>query len=51
MRNRVTLLERDMIVDSLKRYSGRVSCVARELGITERMLRYKMKKLELQSKK
>jgi Nif-specific regulatory protein len=51
MKSRVDLLERDMIADSLKRYSGRVSCVARELGITERMLRYKMKKLTIPGKK
>ncbi len=51
MKSRVELLERDMIGDSLKRYSGRISCVARELGITERMLRYKMKKMHIQNKK
>ncbi len=45
MKSRVCLLERDMIIDALKRYSGRVSCSAKELGITERMLRYKIKKL------
>jgi Nif-specific regulatory protein len=51
MKNRVSLLERDMIIDSFKRYSGRVSCVARELGITERMLRYKIKKLNIRHEK
>jgi len=51
MKNRVELLERDMIIDSFKRYSGRISCVARELGITDRMLRYKIKKLNIQHKK
>jgi Nif-specific regulatory protein len=51
MKNRVSILERDMIIDTLKRYSGRISCVARELGITERMLRYKIKKLNIPLKK
>jgi len=51
LKARVGLLERDMIIDSLKRYSGRISCVARELGITERMLRYKIQKLNIQYKK
>lgn len=51
MKSRVGLLERDMIIDSFKRYSGRISCVARELGITERMLRYKIQKLKIQHKK
>jgi len=51
LKARVGLLERDMIIDSLKRYSGRISCVARELGITERMLRYKILKLNIQYKK
>jgi Nif-specific regulatory protein len=51
LKNRVSLLERDMIIDSFKRYSGRKSCVARELGITERMLRYKIKKLNIEHEK
>jgi Nif-specific regulatory protein len=51
MKNRVAILERDMIIDALKRYSGRISCVAKELGITERMLRYKIKKLNIPHKK
>jgi Nif-specific regulatory protein len=45
LRFRVHLLERDMIVDSLKRSQGSVSRAATELGITERMIRYKIKKL------
>lgn len=45
LRSRVNLLERDMIVDSLKRGQGSVSRAAMELGITDRMIRYKIKKL------
>jgi Nif-specific regulatory protein len=42
---RVELLERDMIADALKTSQGSVSLAADELGITPRMVRYKMKKL------
>ncbi len=45
LKSRVNLLERDMIVDSLKRNEGSVRKAAKELGITERMIRYKIKKL------
>ncbi len=45
LKARVGLLERDMITDSLKRNRGSVGLAARELGITERMIRYKIKKL------
>jgi Nif-specific regulatory protein len=45
LKSRVNLLERDMIVDSLKRHEGSVKQAATELGITERMIRYKIKKL------
>ncbi len=47
MKSRVGLLERDMIVDSLKRTEGSIRRAAVELGITERMLRYKIKKLKI----
>ncbi len=42
---RVELLERDMIADALKNFEGSVSEAAGHLGITPRMLRYKMRKL------
>ncbi|VGO22420.1 sigma 54-interacting transcriptional regulator [Pontiella sulfatireligans] len=45
LKARVAMLERDLIVDSLKRQKGTVSSAARELGITERMVRYKIKNL------
>jgi len=47
LKARVAILERDMIVDSLKRHKGTVSAAARELGITERMVRYKIKNLDI----
>ncbi len=47
LKARVNLLERDMIVDSLKRHDGSVKKAGAELGITERMIRYKIKKLNI----
>ncbi|MBN2845754.1 MAG: sigma 54-interacting transcriptional regulator [Deltaproteobacteria bacterium] len=45
--SRVSQLEKDMIMDALKRCKGNVSAAARELGITSRMVRYKIEKLEI----
>jgi Nif-specific regulatory protein len=47
LKSRVNLLERDMIVDSLKRHNGSIRWAAKELGITECMIRYKIKKLNI----
>ena len=47
LKARTAMLERDMIVDSLKRHKGTISAAARELGITERMVRYKIQKLDI----
>ena len=43
----VRALERDMITDALKRVSGNTAAAARQLGITPRMIRYKMKHLDI----
>ena len=45
LKARVELLERDMITDALKSCQGSVSMAAEQLGITPRMVRYKMKNL------
>ena len=47
LRHRVAILEKDMIVDSLKSCNGNVNSAARRLGITARMVRYKFKKLRI----
>lgn len=47
LKARVAMLERDLIVDALKRHKGVISAAARELGITERMVRYKIQKLDI----
>jgi Nif-specific regulatory protein len=44
LRSNVAQLERDMLVDALKRSGGNVSAAGRELGVGERMIRYKIKK-------
>ena len=41
----VNAVERDMISDALKRTAGNAAAAARQLGITPRMIRYKMKNL------
>lgn len=47
LKTQVQLLERDMIIDSLKRNNGSISLAAKELGITSRMIRYKIKNLKI----
>ena len=48
--DRVELLEKDLIVDALKATRGNVAAAARRLGITPRIIRYKMKKLRISGK-
>ncbi len=47
LKDRVEVVERDCIVDALKRYHGNVTAAARELGITARMVRYKIQNLNI----
>jgi len=47
LKHRVAVLEKDMIVDALKSCHGSVNAAARRLGITARMVRYKLKKLRI----
>ncbi len=47
MKKRVEQLEKDMITDALKATSGNVSAASRELGITARMVRYKIEKFKI----
>jgi Nif-specific regulatory protein len=42
---RIEAIERDMIVDALKHTGGNVVAAAHELGITPRIMRYRMKQL------
>jgi Nif-specific regulatory protein len=45
LKDRIEVVERDCIVDALKRYHGNVTAASRELGITARMVRYKIQNL------
>jgi Nif-specific regulatory protein len=45
LQTQVQLLERDLIVDALKCTDGNMAAAARQLGITARMIRYKVKNL------
>jgi Nif-specific regulatory protein len=47
LRARVEVLERDMLMDALKTTRGNVAAAARALGITPRMVRYKLRKLQI----
>jgi len=47
MREAVERLERELIVRALEASGGRQSDAARRLGISERVLRYKMKKYRI----
>ncbi len=47
LKAQVRMLERDLVVDALKRTGGNMSAAARELGITPRMVRYKVRNLNI----
>jgi len=47
LRSCVKIMEKDMIIDALKRSNGNVTAASRELGITARMTRYKIQKLKI----
>ena len=47
LKTQIQQLERDMIIDSLKRHNGSVPQAAKELGITARMIRYKISNLNI----
>jgi Nif-specific regulatory protein len=47
LKARVQLLEKDMIIDALKQTDGNVAAASRVLGITARMVRYKIKNLDI----
>ena len=48
---KVNLFERDIIVDALKRSNGNLAASARDLGITARIIRYKVKYLQIDHKR
>lgn len=50
LRSRVDALEKSMIIDALKETRGNVAAAARVLSITPRIIRYKIKKLGIDSR-
>ena len=42
-----TSFERDLITDALKRTEGNINAAARDLGISPRMVRYKVQNLDI----
>jgi Nif-specific regulatory protein len=44
-------MEKDAIIDALKRSDGNVAAAARDLGITPRMVRYKIERLRIDYRK
>lgn len=45
LKKQVAMLERDLVIDALKRHGGVINSAARDLGITGRMVRYKIENL------
>ena len=50
LKERTNMLERDLIVDALKRCSGNLAATARDLNTTARVIRYKVKELGIDCK-
>jgi len=50
LKERTDMLERDLIVDALKRCSGNLAATARDLNTTARVIRYKVKELGIDCK-
>ena len=51
LKKQVAMLERDLIIDALKRHRGNVNAASRDLGITSRMVRYKIENLDIDYEK
>jgi len=47
LKERINLFERDLIIDALKRCNGSLAAAARDLKTTARIVRYKVKELDI----
>lgn len=47
LKKQVAMLERDLIIDALKRHRGNINAASRDLCITSRMVRYKIENLNI----
>ena len=43
--------ERELITEAIKRHNGNLSAAGRELGVSPRMMNYRMNKLGMKSEK
>jgi Nif-specific regulatory protein len=51
LEERTNLFERDLIIDAMKRCNGNLAETARELRTTSRIIRYKVKNLDIDHKR
>lgn len=51
LKERTNLFERDLIIDALKRCNGNLAAAARDLKVTARIIRYKVKELGIDHKR
>jgi len=48
LKKQVAMLEKDLIIDALKRHRGNITAASRDLCITSRMVRYKIENLDIE---
>ena len=51
LKSRALIFEKEIIIETLKKHSGRITAASNELGISSRMLRYKIDDLHIDYKK
>jgi Nif-specific regulatory protein len=51
LKERTHLFERDLIIDAIKRCGGNLTATARDLKTTARIIRYKVKELDINYKR
>ena len=51
LKERISLFERDLIIDALNRCNGNLAAIARDLKTTPRIIRYKVKELNIDYKR
>jgi Nif-specific regulatory protein len=49
LKARIRILEKDAIMDALKHHNGNVTAAAKSLGLTPRMVRYKIQQMGIET--
>lgn len=49
LKTRIRILEKDAIIDALKHHNGNVTAAAKSLGLTPRMVRYKIQQMGIET--